>query len=473
MAHEYDLVILGGGTAGYVAAIKASQLGFKTALVEKEKLGGTCLHKGCIPTKSLLQSAGTANAMKNADTFGIESVTPVVNMAKVQERKIAVVDQMYNGVKHLMKKHAIDVYNGYGRILGPSIFSPMAGTIAVEYPEDEERESDILVNQHVLIATGSYPRPLPVLPFDGKVVLSSDDMMTLESIPAKMAIIGGGVIGLEFASLMNDLGSAVTVIEAGDQIIPLEDGDIAKQLKQSLESRGITFKTGHALDESDIEVGEDTVSLAIDDDEPSVFDKVLVAIGRAPNSADIGLNNTKIKLDGGYLTVNENYQTEDKHIYAVGDAIGNLQLAHVATKEAINAVLHMADNKPHPVDYNAVPRCIYTSPEVASIGMTEATLKSEGISYNVHKVPFAAIGKAVISNGSKGFGKILTDPDTKDILGISLIGPEATELINEVALAKFLDASALELGSAIHAHPSIGEVLMELGLSAEGQAIHV
>ncbi|GAB3071914.1 dihydrolipoyl dehydrogenase [Salinicoccus sesuvii] len=472
MAYEYDLVILGGGTAGYVAAIKASQLGLKTAIVEKENLGGTCLHKGCIPTKSMLKSAEIAHSMRNADLYGISSVTPEIDMSKIQGRKQEVVDRMHGGVKHLMKKHKVDIFSGHGRILGPSIFSPMAGTVAVEHPEDEEAESEILINQNVLISTGSHPRALPFLPFDHKLILSSDDMMGLDHIPSRMAIIGGGVIGLEFASMLTDLGSEVTVIEAGDHLVPHEDKDITNQLRKSLESRGVTFKIGNALDESSIDKQEESIALSLDDGELSV-DKVLVAIGRGPNTDDLGLTNTKIKLNKGYIETNSNYQTDDAHIYAVGDVIGNLQLAHVATKEAIAAVEHMADENPYPIDYNSVPRCIYTYPEVAAIGMTEAVLKQQSIDYSAHKVPFAAVGKAVISHGDKGFGKILVDPETKDILGLSLIGPGATELINEAALAKFLDASALELGSAIHAHPSIGEVLMELGLDAEDKGIHV
>ncbi|WP_342386991.1 dihydrolipoyl dehydrogenase [Salinicoccus bachuensis] len=472
MAYEYDLVILGGGTAGYVAAIKAGQAGLRTAIVEKEKLGGTCLHKGCIPTKSMLKSAEVANTMKHADIFGIGAVEPEIDMTKIQERKRDVVDQMYNGVKHLMKKHKVDVFNGHGRILGPSIFSPMAGTVAVEHPEDEEAESEILINQHVMIATGSHPRPLPFLPFDGNLVLSSDDMMTLDHVPSRMAIIGGGVIGLEFASILTDLGAHVTVVEAGSQIIPHEDKDVAGALKKALEAQGVVFKIGIALDEERIKKDESTITLQFDEGEET-FDKALIAIGRAPNTEDLGLGNTKIQLDGGYISTNAYYQTKDANIYAVGDVIGNMQLAHVATKEAVTAVEHMAEHRPYTLDYNAVPRCIYTHPEVASIGMTEQILKEKGMEYSIHKVPFAAVGKAVISHGDKGFGKILVEPETKDILGLSLVGPGATELINEAALAKFLDASALEIGSAIHAHPSIGEVLMELGLDAEGIGIHV
>lgn len=471
MANQYDLVVLGGGTAGYVAAIKASQLGMKTAVVESAKLGGTCLHKGCIPTKSFLKSAEVVSVMKNASEFGIDNESPTFEMKNIVDSKNKVVDQMYNGIHYLMKKNKIDIFEGHGRILGPSLFSPMAGTVAVEDPYDDEAESEILVNQNVLISTGSKPRELPFLPFDHDLVLSSDDMMELEDIPERIAIIGGGVIGLEFASLLNDLGSEVTVLEAGDNLLPAEDKDVSSTLKKSLTDKGVHFETGVSLDENNVKLEDRSVKFSLDNE--MTFDKVLVAIGRSPNIDDIGITNTKIEMDNGFIKTNEYYQTKDKNIYAVGDCIGNLQLAHVASKEAINAVTHMTDSEPYQLDYNQVPRCIYTSPEVASIGRTEADLKARDVSYKSHKIPLNVIGKAVIEGNKNGFGKILVDPETKDILGVSLVGPKVTELINEVALAQFLDASALELGTSVHAHPSISEILMELGLDAEGMAIHV
>lgn len=471
MANQYDLVVLGGGTAGYVAAIKASQLGMKTAVVESSKLGGTCLHKGCIPTKSFLKSAEIVSVMKNAEAFGIDSESPTFEMKNIVDSKNKTVDQMYNGIQYLMKKHKIDIFEGHGRILGPSLFSPMAGTIAVEDPYDDEAESEILINQNVLISTGSAPRELPFLPFDHDLVLSSDDMMELQDIPNSIAIIGGGIIGLEFASMLNDLGSKVTVMEAGDCILPNEDKDVSSTLNKSLTDKGIHFETGVSLDENNVDLSDGSVKINLDGE--MSFDKVLVAVGRSSNIDDIGLSNTKIEVENSFIKTNEYYQTKDNHIYAVGDCIGNLQLAHVATKEAINAVTHMADSEPYKLNYNQVPRCIYTSPEVAAIGRTEAQLKEQDIAFKSHKIPLNAIGKAVIQGNKNGFGKILVDPATQDILGVSLIGPNVTELINEVALAQFLDASALELGTSVHAHPSISEILMELGLDAEGMAIHV
>lgn len=472
LAHNYDLVILGGGTAGYVAAIKASKNGLKTAIVETEKLGGTCLHKGCIPTKSMLKSAEVITTMKDAEQYGVESHTPSFSIGNIVNRKNEVVEQMFKGVEGLMKKNNIDVFHGYGRILGPSIFSPLAGTVAVENPDDDEAEAEILINNNVLIATGSKPRELPFLPFDGNVVVSSDHMMHLEEIPEKLAIIGGGVIGLEFASLMTDLGSDVTVIEAGKALIPAEDKDVSKRLERALKDRGVKFHIGLALSEETVKVEESGATIQFEDGAAS-FDKVLVSIGRSPNTEDIGLNNTKVELDNGFIKTNEFYQTKDKHIYAVGDVIGNLQLAHVATKEGLIAVDHMADKNPLTLDYHTVPKCIYTQPEVASVGMNDKELKEQGVNFVKKKIPFGAIGKAVIEGPGNGFGSMYVDKDTGSILGVTMIGPHVTELINEAAFAKFVDASALELGSSVHAHPSIGEILMELGLDAAGVGIHV
>lgn len=468
MANEYDLVVLGGGTAGYVSAIRASQLGMKTALVEKEKLGGTCLHKGCIPTKTFLKSAEIVKYMKDAEFYGIKPVEAEFDFKDIKARKDSVVEQMHGGIEHLMKANNIDVYRGTGRILGPSIFSPQAGTISVEL---EDGNSELLVNKQVLICTGSSPRELPFLPFDHEVVLSSDDMMTMETLPKSMAIIGGGVIGLEFASLLCDLGVEVTVIEAGDKVLPMEEPKISKVLQKALADKGIKFFVGEKLSEENVKVSTSGITLNLK--ETVEAEKVLVAIGRAPNADDIGLNNTKVETERGFIKVNDQYQTKEKHIYAVGDVIGNLQLAHVATKEGIIAVETMKDMNPVKLDYDTVPKCIYTSPEVASIGMTAATAKEKGIDIVTKSVPFNAIGKAVIAGNKNGTAMLHKNKETEEIVGLSMIGPNVTELINEVALAKFMNASTLELGMAVHAHPSIGEILMELGLAAEGRAIHI
>ncbi|QGM88501.1 dihydrolipoyl dehydrogenase [Staphylococcus epidermidis] len=469
---QYDLVVLGGGTAGYVAAIRASQLGKKVAIVEKSLLGGTCLHKGCIPTKALLKSAEVNHTIKNAHTFGIDVNHFKINFPKILERKDAIVKQLHEGVNQLMKHHHIDIYNGIGRIMGISIFSPQSGTISVEY---EDGESDILPNKNVLIATGSSPQSLPFIKFDHKQILSSDDILRLNTLPQRLAIIGGGVIGLEFASLMNDLGADVVVIEANDRVLPTESTQVASLLKEELTNRGVTFYENIQLTKDHFNQTDKGVTINISD-EPVQFDKVLVAIGRKPNTNDIGLNNTQIKTsDAGHIITNAYQQTEDKHIYAAGDCIGQLQLAHVGSKEAIVAVEHMFDCSPIPINYDLIPKCVYTNPEIASIGKNLEQAKKAGIKAKSIKVPFKAIGKAIIEDvtQSKGFCEMVVNKDDDEIIGLNMIGPHVTELINEISLLQFMNGSSLELGLTTHAHPSLSEVVMELGLKANGQAIHV
>lgn len=469
---QYDLVVLGGGTAGYVAAIRASQLGKKVAIVEKSLLGGTCLHKGCIPTKALLKSAEVHQTIKNASNFGFDVRDFKINFDKILQRKDEIVKQMHKGVNHLMQSNHIDIFNGIGRILGTSIFSPQSGTISVEY---ENGESNLIPNQFVLIATGSRPKSLSFINFDHDKILSSDDILSLNSLPQSLAIIGGGVIGLEFASLMTDLGTSVTVIEANERIIPSESKQIATILKRELSSRGVRFYEDIELDENSIQKSDDGVTIHFGEQLVEI-EKVLISIGRQANTNDIGLNNTKIKTDeAGHIITNTFQQTEDKHIYAAGDCIGKLQLAHVGSKEGIVAVEHMFEETPIPLNYDLMPKCIYTYPEVASIGKSLEQAKIANINARSYKVSFKAIGKALIDDMTeqKGFCEMIINQDTDEIIGLNMIGPHVTELINEISLLQFMNGSSLELGLTTHAHPSLSEVLMELGLKAEGRAIHI
>ncbi|MEQ6081661.1 dihydrolipoyl dehydrogenase [Staphylococcus saccharolyticus] len=469
---QYDLVVLGGGTAGYVAAIRASQLGKKVAIVEKSLLGGTCLHKGCIPTKALLKSAEVHQTIKNATNFGFDVRDFKINFDKILQRKDEIVKQMHKGVNHLMQSNHIDIFNGIGKILGTSIFSPQSGTISVEY---ENGESNLIPNQFVLIATGSRPKSLSFINFDHDKILSSDDILSLNSLPQSLAIIGGGVIGLEFASLMTDLGTSVTVIEANERIIPSESKQIATILKRELSSRGVRFYEDIELDENSIQKSDDGVTIHFGEQLVEI-EKVLISIGRQPNTNDIGLNNTKIKTDeAGHIITNTFQQTEDKHIYAAGDCIGKLQLAHVGSKEGIVAVEHMFDETTIPLNYDLMPKCIYTYPEVASIGKSLEQAKIANINASSYKVSFKAIGKALIDDMTeqKGFCEMIINQDTDEIIGLNMIGPHVTELINEISLLRFMDGSSLELGLTTHAHPSLSEVLMELGLKAEDRAIHI
>ncbi|MBQ0138111.1 MAG: dihydrolipoyl dehydrogenase [Kurthia sp.] len=468
MAKEYDVVILGGGPAGYVAAIRASQLKLKVAIVEKYKLGGTCLHKGCIPTKALLKTAEQWRSLKKAASFGVEVDNFSLNFTQAQTRKNEVISQLHQGIQGLMKKGSIDVYTGMGRILGPSIFSPLPGTISVEYDEDLEKENEMLVPKNLLICTGSKPRQLDVLPFNHTTILSSDDLLQLETLPKKMAIVGGGVIGIEWASMLSDLGVEITILEAFDKLLPSEDEEIAKALMKNFQARGMTVQLQANI--SQAQSTESDVTLTINGEE-QCFDKVLVAVGREAIVNGIGIENTDIKIEKNYIQVNKNYQTKEAHIYAAGDVIGGIQLAHVASHEAIHAIEHMAGLKPD-VNEKQIPSCIYSYPEIAHIGLTEQQAKVEFSNIVSKKFPLKGNAKALVNGEDFGFVKMIVNQDTDDLLGVHLIGDHVTELIAESSLAFTLDASAWEMGHTIHPHPSVSEVMQEVSLAIHDEAIH-
>lgn len=474
MAEEYDLVILGGGTGGYVAAIRAAQLGLKTAVVEKEKLGGTCLHKGCIPSKALLRSAEVYRTALRGTEFGVDVKGLELNFLKVQERKNNVVSQLYKGVQFLLKKGKIQVYEGTGRILGPSIFSPVPGTISVEMNDGSDNE--MLIPKNVLIATGSRPKSLNGLSVDGKSVLTSDDMLQLEKLPASILIVGGGVIGIEWASMLNDFGVEVTVIEYAKRIIPTEDEEISEEMLKLLKKKGIRFATDAKVLAESFMADEEHVSIQAEingNKEEFSAEKMLVSVGRAANVEGIGIENTEIEIKDGFISTNDFYQTKETHIYAIGDCIGGLQLAHVASHEGITAVEHMSEKKPEKLDYTLVSKCIYSSPEAASVGLTEKQAVDAGFEVNIGKFPFSAVGKALIHGDADGFVKIIADKKTNDILGVHMIGPHVTDLISEAGLARVLDATPWEVANMIHPHPSLSEAIGEAALAVDGLAIHI
>lgn len=436
MAEEYDLVIMGGGTGGYVAAIRASQLGLKTAIVEKRELGGTCLHRGCIPSKALLRSAEVYATAKHGEEFGVMAKEIALDFKKVQERKQGIVDQLHKGVQHLMKQGKIDVFEGFGRILGPSIFSPMPGTVSVEMNNGEENA--MLIPKNVIVATGSKPRTLPGLEIDGEYVMTSDEALRMESLPSSIIIVGGGVIGIEWASMLVDFGVDVTVVEYADRIVPTEDKDISKEAHKLMKKKGIKLFTGAKVMGDSLTIDNGVSIDAEHEGETKTFtaDKMLVSVGREANVKNIGLENTTIEVDKGVIQTNEYYQTKESHIYAIGDVIGGMQLAHVASHEGITAVEHLADQNPEPIDYTMVSSCIYSSPEMASVGLTENQAKEQGHNIKVGKFPFKAIGKALVFGESDGFVKIVADADNEDLLGVHMIGPHVTDMISEAGLAK-------------------------------------
>ncbi|KAA8755707.1 dihydrolipoyl dehydrogenase [Paenibacillus sp. UASWS1643] len=467
-----DVAILGGGTGGYVAAIRAAQLGKQVVIIEKDKLGGTCLHRGCIPSKALLKSAEVYAEIQESETYGIETAGATLVFPKVQARKDAIVEQLHQGVQYLMKKNKIQVVHAKGRVIGPSIFSPQSGAVAVEF---EDGEMDTVVPTNLIIATGSRPRVLPGLEPDGKFIMSSDEALRMDELPASLIIVGGGVIGLEWASMLNDFGVDITVVEAAAHVLPAEDEDVAREMQRLLGKRGVRFLTGASVltetyntDQEGIQID---VQLGEDKQETLRAEKMLVSVGRQANVENIGLENTDIKLERGFIAVNKQLQTGEGHIYAIGDCIGGLQLAHAASHEGILAVNHLAGETVHAVESHRIPRCVYTRPEAASIGFTEREAKERGYDIKTGKFPFSAIGKSLIHGSRDGFVKVIADAKTNDILGVHMIGTHVTELIAEASLAQMLDATPWEVGQTIHPHPSLSEIMGEAMLAVDGKAI--
>jgi dihydrolipoamide dehydrogenase len=472
MTVEYDLAVLGGGTGGYVAAIRAAQLGLTVAIIEKRHLGGTCLHAGCIPSKTFLRSAEVYATAKQAAQYGVITGEVHVDFPKIQERKQTIINQLHKGIQHLMKKGKIDVYEGIGRILGPSIFSPMPGTISVEMNNGEENQ--MILPKQLLVATGSRPKTLPGLEVDGIYVMTSDEALQMSELPASIVIVGGGVIGVEWASMLQDFDVDVTVLEYSDRILPTEDTDISKEMERLLVKKGVTVVTGAKVLPETFGLQDGIIIQAEIKGEKKEFkaDKLLVSVGRQANIENIGLENTDIVIENGVIQTNAFYQTKESHIYAVGDVIGGMQLAHVAAHEGLVAVEHMAGKEPAPLKYEMIAKCVYSSPEVASIGLTEQEALKKGHQVKVGKFPFQAVGKALIHGDASGFVKMVVDEKNEDLLGVHMIGPHVTDLISEAALAKVLDAVPWEIGHTIHPHPSLSEAVGEAALAVDGKAIH-
>ncbi len=471
MAQTYDVVVLGGGTGGYVAAIRGAQLGLKVAVVEADKLGGTCLHQGCIPSKALLRSAEVFVAAQD-DDFGVIASDIRFDLKKAMARKQQIVDQLHKGVQFLMKKYDIDVISGYGLVMGPSIFSPTSGAVRVEHADGE---SEILSPRHTVIATGSRPRELPDLPFDKKWVISSEQALALTDLPSTILIIGAGAIGTEWASMMADLGVKVTLIEALPRILAQEDEDVSAELARALKKRKVTILTNATVDAASAQEqdGKRMIDVVQGERRDTVqADLILVAIGRTANVDNIGLEATGVVVDKGVIQVNEFMQTAEKAIYAIGDVIGGLQLAHVASHEGIVAMETIAGLAPNPLDYLGVARCTYSRPEVASVGLTQSEAQKQGRKVKTSKFFFRANGKALVYGEAEGFTKVVVDEANDDLLGVHIVGPHATDLISEAALAKLLDATPWELGQLIHPHPTLSEALGEAALLADGRGIH-
>jgi dihydrolipoamide dehydrogenase len=466
VAERYDLVIIGGGNAGYVPAIRASQLGMSVALVEKEPyLGGTCLNWGCIPTKALLHTANLLNEVRHGKDFGVVAGGIELDYARASKRKDQVVDTLRKGVQGLMRKNKVTVYRGVGSFVEPRKIKVQG--------EDGEQE---LEAGNVLIATGSAVNTLPGLEFDGERIISSDDVLTMEGYPESIIVLGSGAVGVEFASMYNDFGVDVTIVEILDRIVPLEDPEVSAELKKAFEKRGIRVLTGTKVDPESLKKTDSGVTISADTgsgEETLDAEMLLVAVGRRTVTENLNLEATKVEVDDrGIIQVDEYYRTAEDGVYAAGDVVGGYWLAHAASHEGIVAVEHMAGENPHPIDQNLIPRVTFCRPEVASFGLSEEQAKEEGYEVKVGKFPFRAIGKALIEGDPNGFVKVVADAETNLLLGMHAIGPKVTDLIAEGVFAKLVEGTPEEIAMAVHAHPTLSESFAEAAMAAEGRAIH-
>jgi len=459
--NPYDLVIIGGGPAGYVGAVRAAQLGLRTAIVERDRLGGICLHWGCIPTKVLLHAAGLLEQMKAAEALGIETGPARVNFARLQQRKAAVVDGLHNGVQYLMRKHKIDVFTGTGRLLGRT-------RIGVALNDGSETE---LETKSTLIATGSAPRSIPGVVIDNVRILDSTGALALAEVPASIAILGAGAVGVEFASLFRALGSEVTLIELLPTLVPLEDQEIGKTLERLFVRKGMRVCTGTTAKTVTLRDNGITLAMARGDEAVTVeADYLLVAVGRGPITEGLGLEVVGVAVERGEVKVDAHLATTVSGIYAVGDVIGGpFRLAHVASAEAVHAVETIAGAESVPINYMAVPRPTFSLPQVATMGLSEQQAKEQGYEVKVGRFTFTANSKAAIEGERDGFVKIVTDGRTNEILGIHMIGPDVTELLAEGVAAKYLEGTVVELGMAVHSHPTLSEAVREAALDALGR----
>ena len=461
---NYDVIVLGSGPGGYVTAIRASQLGMKTAVIEKESLGGVCLNWGCIPTKALLKSANVYEYINHAEDYGIKVSSHKADFSAVVKRSRSVAEKMSGGVQFLMKKNKIDVIMGTGKV--------MPGK-TIEVTDDKGKTSSYYA-KNIIIATGARSRQLPNLEQDGKQIIGYREAMVLPKMPKKMVIVGSGAIGVEFAYFYNAMGVDVTVVEFLPNIVPVEDIDVSKQLEKTFKKKGMNIMTNSSVEKVEksskgCEVhiktakGMETISCDI----------VLSAVGIQPNIENIGLEETGIVVDGGKIVVNEYYETNIPGYYAIGDVVAGQALAHVASAEGITCVEKIAGQNPEPIDYNNIPGCTYCSPEIASVGMTEKAAKEAGYELKIGKFPFSASGKASAAGHNDGFIKLVFDAKYGELLGGHMIGANVTEMIAEIVALRKLETTGHELIKTVHPHPTMSEAVMEAAAAAYDEVIHI
>ncbi len=459
-----DIVVIGGGPGGYVAAIRAAQLGAKVTLVEKEKLGGTCLNVGCVPTKALLHSASYMRMADESSSQGVNLELKSFDWTKVQENKENIVNKLVNGVSSLLAGNKIEVINGEASFINDSAIEIKTG-----------KSSKVKKADKFIIATGSRSVDLPIPGLENNEhCINSTKALGLKELPKSVVIIGGGVIGVEMATIFNDFQLDVTIVEAEDNILPMMDKDLAKELEKSLKARGIKIYTGSRVELVENKNTEQHIKIKTKDKEEILkAEKVLVATGRRPYTDGLALKNAKIKEEKGKILVNENFQTSSPNIYAIGDCIGQIMLAHVASSQGEIAAENAATGSKKTFDPKTNPSCVYTNPEVASVGLSEDELKEKKLDYKSARFPLVANGKSLIENGGQGFVKVLLDKKYNEILGVHIIGPGATELIGQPALAIGVEATSDEIINTIHAHPTVSESIREAMMLADKKAIHM
>jgi len=460
---SYDVLVLGSGPGGYPAAIRASQLGKKVAIIEKEALGGICLNWGCIPTKALLKSAQVYEYLKHAQAYGINA-TGTHDFNAVVARSRGVADKMSKGVTFLMKKNKIDVIMGFGKLISPTKIEVTAA----------DGGKSIVEGKNIVIATGGRARELPNLPLDGVKVIEYRKAMSLPTQPKSMIVVGSGAIGVEFAYFYNSMGTKVTIVEFMPRIVPVEDEDISKELEKQYKKSGISILTNAEVTQVDTTgSGVKATVKTKDGNQVLEADIILSAVGVVANLEGIGLEALGIKTDKGKIIVDGNQQTNVKGVYAIGDCTPGQALAHVAAKEGINAAEHIAGHHPEPLDYNNIPGCTYCTPEIASVGYSEAKAKEAGYEVKVGKFPFVASGKASAAGATDGFVKVIFDAKYGEFLGCHMIGANVTEIIAEAVVARKLETTAFEILNAVHPHPTMSEALKEATAVAYGEAIDI
>lgn len=465
MAESYDVIVLGSGPGGYVAAIRAAQLGLKTAIVERENLGGICLNWGCIPTKALLRSAEIFHYMQHAKDYGLVAEGISADLEAVVKRSRGVAKQLNQGVTHLMKKNKIAVHMGEGKLTGK-------GKLSVTAADGKATE---LEAKNIIVATGARARDLPFAKTDGKRVWTYRHAMTPPEMPTKLLVIGSGAIGIEFASFYNDMGAEVTVVEMLDRIVPVEDADVSGFLEKALKKQGMTILTGAGVDK--IDVSDKGVKAAIKGKDGKVtegeFSHVIVAIGIVPNTENIGLEELGVKTEKGHIVTDGACKTNVDGLYAIGDVTAPPWLAHKASHEGVIAAEAIAGKHPHAMDVRNIPGCTYCHPQIASVGLTEAKAKEAGYDVKVGNFPFIGNGKAIALGEAEGFIKTVFDAKTGELLGAHMIGAEVTELIQGYAIGKTLETTEAELMETVFPHPTLSEMMHESVLSAYGRVIHM